>query len=118
MKNFLKTIEPEKPQKLGQSELTSLVSCHAGSLYQNALVLYEKPDRDLRVFVAIINDKDLKFDIYCNDVNVVGLKNCNANLEYNDKKITDIRCYEIGNSNVMSEVIRVVESENKATSCS
>jgi len=99
----------------GQHE--RLVSCHAGSMYQNGLVLYEGARRDKRVFLAIIQNENLRFDMYCNDVDVIGLFQCRATLRRAENEYRGIRCYEIDNLNVMREVVRVIEAENRAAVC-
>lgn len=66
---------------------TLKMKLHAGSLYKNYLVLYGESD-DLGSRIIQIDDKDLQWDIYCNDVEFDVIDSINAKTTFNGVEYT------------------------------
>ena len=92
-----------------------VVSCHAGSMYSDALVLYEKPERDKRVFAVVIADNDLRWERYCNDVQIKNLQDGCCVLVYNGQDQGRFPCYKIDNKNVLADVRGVMDKRVRKT---
>ena len=56
---------------------------HAGSLYKNYLVLYSPSDATKRIIK--VDDTDLQWDIYCNDVEFTAKNSEKAEIGFNGK---------------------------------
>lgn len=96
------------------SQLGRLVSCHAYSLYGNGLILYEKPNRDKRVFVAIISDEEKQWSAYCEDVDIIDYAYGKAVLQSHKVDLGECQCYKIiGDSKIKKAMCIIDKIMNK-----
>lgn len=96
------------------SMVERLVSCHAYSLYGNGLILYEKPNRDKRVFVIILSDEEKQWSAYCEDIDIIDYAYGKAVLQSNKVDLGECQCYEItGDSKIKKAMCTIDKLMNK-----
>lgn len=58
---------------------------HAGSLTGNVLILYYHEEETLKYLIIEVDNQDLQWDMYCNDLNVNVINNEKAEIEWKGK---------------------------------
>lgn len=112
MQNESKHETKEQPENEAPWEqVKQVVSCHAGSLTGNVLVLYEQGQKAKRVFGILIYDKKLIWDMYCKDLSISNFHEDRATVTGLGKSV-DLPCYEINSKNVLQESCKIAEKHS------